>query len=249
MENKENLLVILLGVLAVLASIFGIYLFYSQSSSINIGNEAIEEGIKAGSEKVEVERIIDGDTIQVAAPQKDEVFIVRYLGIDAPELEGPSYDSCFGEQAKDKNKELISDKKLILEFDRDKYDRFGRTLAYAYTLDERGEKETFINLELLKGGYARFYLDEQNTRYQDEFVRAALDAHENFLGLWGSCGESRFDDKCVIKGNVDRLGRKYYHLPGDKYYSQTAINPLKEDQWLCTVDEAEAKNFRRALQH
>jgi len=180
--------------------------------------------------------------------ETDEIFTVRYLGIDTPELDGPDYESCFGLQAKEKNEELVLDEKLILEFDRDRYDRFGRTLAYVFVLDELGEKGTFVNLELLEQGYARFYLDKQNTFWQDEFVQAALAAQEDFSGLWGSCGELQFADECVIKGNIDRLGQKYYHLPGDKYYSQTEINLLKEDQWLCTIDEAEAKNFQRALQ-
>ena len=244
MEKKDNLLAIALGILAILASLFGAYLFRPQSSFVDIGNKNV--GVE--NEEVKVERVIDGDTIQVRDLKTDKTFRVRYLSIDTPELEGPGYKSCFGEQAKDKNEELVSDKKLILEFDRDKYDRFGRTLAYIYTLDEAGDKETFVNLELVKEGYARFYLDKQNIRYQDELVQASLDAHNDFLGLWGSCGDSRFNNKCVIKGNVDRLGHKYYHLPGDKYYSQTVISPLKEDQWLCTVDEAEAKNFHRALQ-
>jgi len=42
------------------------------------------------------------------------------------------------------------------------------------------------------------------------------------------------------------LGQKYYHIPDDKYYSQTVIDLLEEDQWLCTIEEAEAKNFQRA---
>jgi len=65
--------------------------------------------------------------------------------------------------------------------------------------------------------------------------------------------EDRFDGNCLIKGNTSFEGSsakygKYYHLPGDKYYSSTVVNPLKEDQWLCTIEEAEAKNFHRALQ-
>ena len=120
-------------------------------------------------------------------------------------------------------------------------------MAYVYTLNDSGEKDVFVNLKLLEDGYARFYFSKQNTIWQDEFVQATLSAHEDYLGLWGSCGEPQFDEKCLIKGNVDRLGHKYYHLPGDKYYSQTKVNLLKEDQWLCTTEEAEAKNFQRAL--
>ncbi|MCK4781507.1 hypothetical protein KAS79_01090 [Candidatus Parcubacteria bacterium] len=77
-------------------------------------------------------------------------------------------------------------------------------------------------------------------------------SRSGFLGIWGSCGESQFDGKCVIKGNVSRHTsqkyRKYYHLPGDKHYSLTTINLFEEDKWLCSIEEAEAKNFHRANQ-
>lgn len=235
MRNRKGLLKILLGLLAVLLSLLGLNLYQDQLYS-------------SEAQEVEVEEVIDGDTIRVRDLQTDEIIRVRYLGIDTPELEGPDYESCFSSQAKEKNEDLVLDQKLILEFDIDRYDRFGRTLAYVYTLDELGEKETFVNLELLEEGYARFYLDKQNTLQQAELVQAALSAREGFSGLWGSCGEAQFDGKCLIKGNIDRLGQKYYHLPGDKYYSQTKINLLEEEEWLCTVEEAEAKNFQRALQ-
>ncbi|KPJ56103.1 hypothetical protein AMJ49_05695 [Parcubacteria bacterium DG_74_2] len=244
MKNKRNLLKIILGVLVVLFSLlFGFDIYQDQSELSDV--REIEE--------VEAEEVIDGDTIRVKALETGEVFNVRYLGIDTPELEGPGYETCFYSQAKEKNEELVLDKKLLLEFDIDKYDRFGRTLAYVYVLDEQGEKETFVNLELLQKGFARFYLDNQNTLYQDEFVQAALSAQEDFLGIWGSCGESQFDGKCVIKGNVarhleDRKYRKYYHVPGDRYYSKTIVNLIYEDQWLCSIEEAEAKNFHRAEQ-
>ena len=197
---------------------------------------------------VEVVEVIDGDTIRVRELGSEEIFRVRYLGIDTPELEGSDYESCFGDQAKEKNEELVSDQKLILEFDRDRYDQFGRTLAYVYTLDEDGEKDVFVNLELLEEGYARFYLDKQNTLYQDELIEGALEAQSDFRGIWETCGESIYNGECVIKGNVDGTGRKYYHLPGDKYYSETVVNFDKEDQWLCTIEEAEAKNFQHALE-
>jgi len=235
MRNRKDLLKILVGLLVLFLSLLGLNLYQDQLSS-------------SEAQEVEVEEVIDGDTIRVRDLESDKVFRVRYLGIDTPELEGSDYESCFSSQAKEKNEDLVLDRKLILEFDKDRYDRFGRTLAYVYTLDELGEKEIFVNLELLEEGYARFYLDKQNTLWQDELVQAAVGAHEDFLGLWGSCGEAQFDEKCMVKGNIDRLGQKYYHLPGDKYYSQTRIDLLEEEEWLCTVEEAEAKNFQRALQ-
>ena len=233
MEIRKNLLKILLGLLVIFLSLLGSDLFQDQS-------------YPSDTTEIEVEEVIDGDTIRVRDIESNEVFDVRYLGIDTPELQGSDYETCFHSQATEKNEDLVLDERLVLEFDIDRYDRFGRTLAYVYTLDGQGEKETFVNLELLQKGYARFYLDKQNTLWQEELIEAALSAQEDSLGLWGSCGE--FNGKCVIKGNIDRLGQKYYHLPEDKYYSQTEINLLKEDKWLCTIEEAEAENFQRANQ-
>jgi len=236
MENREDLSLpkLLIELITVILFFLGINLYQYQPQPLEI-------------KEVEVEEVIDGDTIRVKDTKSGEVFRVRYLGVDTPELDGVDYESCFGSQAKEKNEELALDQNLILEFDIDRYDQFGRTLAYVYTLDVLGEKDVFVNLELLEEGYGRFFLDKQNTLQQEELVQAALAAQEDASGLWGSCGETQFNEECVIKGNIDRLGQKYYHIPGDKYYSQTIIDLLEEDQWLCTIEEAEAKNFQRAL--
>lgn len=194
-----------------------------------------------------VEKVVDGDTIKVSDIESGELIDIRYLGIDAPEFKGPNYETCFGEEAKARNGELVENKRVIIELDKDNYDRFGRVLAYVYTIDKRGGKDVFVNKKLLEEGYARFYLDKENTLYQDELVEVAGEAYDNFEGLWGVCGEVNFQNKCMIKGNVDRMGNKYYHLPGDKYYSLTKVNLIKEDEWLCAIDEAEDRNFKRVL--
>lgn len=236
MRSKIGLLKILLPLLVVLLSLLGYDIYQGPSYSTE-------------TQEVKVEEVIDGDSIRVRDLQTDEVFQVRYVGIDAPELVGPAYKTCFGYQAKERNEELVSDQKVLLKFDIDKYDRFGRTLAHVFTLDELGEEEDSVEIRLLEEGYARFYHDKVNTLYQDELVQAALSAREGFLGLWGSCGEAQFGGKCVIKGNVTHTRgeyRKYYHLPGEEYYSRTKVSLLKGDKWLCTIEEAEAENFQHA---
>lgn len=233
-KAKENrgLLKVFLGMLAVfLVFVFGILLKGNLKETENT------------QEEVTVEEVIDGDTIRVKDLKSGEVFRVRYLGIDAPELEGLGFETCFAENAKERNEELVLDKNLILEFDTDRYDQYGRTLAYVYT-----EDNIFVNLELLQEGLSRFYFDEQNILYQDEFIDAVLKAQEDFFGLWGSCGEEQFNNECVIKGNIDASGKKFYHLPEDKYYDETIVNLDKGDQWLCTIEEAKAKNFDHALE-
>jgi len=247
MKSKKSLFTFLIAFLIVLFSLLGINFYKGQEQGGVFKEENKEWQIES---KVKVMEVIDGDTIRVKGVDNGKVFRVRYLGIDAPEFEGVSYETCFNSESTDKNRELVLGKELLLEFDKDKYDRFGRVLAYVYTLNNGGGKELFVNLELLKGGYARFYLDKQNILHQDRLARAANSAQGNFLGLWGSCGEERLNKKCVIKGNINFFNhnsyQKHYHLPGDKYYSSTKVNLIKEDKWLCTVEEAEDKGFKRS---
>ena len=168
MENKKSmprtfqndsfpryLLAILLGLLAILLALLGMDFYPGEQGEL----------YSPATQEVEVEQVIDGDTIRVENISTKQTFVVRYLGIDAPELDGPAYETCFAQQAKNKNEELVLDQKLLLEFDIDKYDQFGRTLAYVYTADQSGEKDIFVNLKLLENGYARFYLDK--TIYRD----------------------------------------------------------------------------------
>lgn len=87
--------------------------------------------VKDDKELVDVtlDRAVDGDTIKVK--YNGNVDTVRYLLVDTPESKKP--DSCvqpYGEDASKRNKELVSDGKLQMEFDKgDHRDKYGRLLA------------------------------------------------------------------------------------------------------------------------
>src|SRR3990167_2746686 len=71
-----------------------------------------------------VTRVIDGDTIQVETSET-----VRYIGINTPETVHPDKPvECFGQQAANKNKELVLGKSVTLEKDVSETDRYGRLL-------------------------------------------------------------------------------------------------------------------------
>lgn len=54
---------------------------------------------------------------------------------------------------------------------------------------------------------------------------------------------------CEIKGNISSSdNEKIYHLPGDRGYNSTKIDPNKGERWFCTSAEAEANGFRHAQQ-
>jgi len=177
--------------------------------------------------------VVDGDTIKLGDGRR-----IRYISIDTPEEE-----KCFAQKAKKINSDLVLGKKVRLERDINEMDRFGRYLAYVYLQD--GEEEIFVNEFLLAEGAGEFFLDTVNLRYQNLLVQAAEKAHEENKGLWHECA---FDPKkgCQIKGNVDRLDKRWYHLPSFRHYETTEINLEHGDRWFCTEEDAQTAGFERA---
>lgn len=130
--------------------------------------------------RAEVLRVIDGDTIEVDLDGVAED--VRYIGIDTPETVKPGEPvQCFGKQASAHNDELVGGATVRLRFDRELRDRFGRLLAYVYV------GETFVNGELVAGGYARTLAIEPNTAMAETLARLQVEASTAGRGLWSSC--------------------------------------------------------------
>lgn len=56
-------------------------------------------------------------------------------------------------------------------------------------------------------------------------------------------------DGCDIKGNVSfDSGEKIYHLPNQKYYSETVINTDYGERWFCTEREAVENGWRKSYE-
>jgi len=214
---------------------------------------------------VKVTRVVDGDTIEIEGGEK-----VRYIGIDTPETVDPRKEvQCFGPEASKKNKELVEGKMVRLEKDVTDRDKYNRLLRYIYVGD------TFINLELVKQGFAYSYSYPPDIKYQDQIVKAQQEAREAKRGLWNACpSDSRVsgsvsspsaststktptptsspatqnsNGSCDIKGNISSTGEKIYHLPGCGSYAKTVIDESHGERWFCTEAEAQAAGWRRAL--
>lgn len=132
---------------------------------------------------VTLNRTVDGDTIKVN--YKGEVKTVRYLLVDTPETKKPN--SCvqpYGEDASARNKQLVNEGKLQLEFGKgDRTDKYGRMLAYVY-VDGKSVQET-----LLKEGLARVaYVYEPNTKYLDTYKKDEQAAKDKDLKIWSKNG-------------------------------------------------------------
>ena len=130
-----------------------------------------------------VKRVIDGDTVELENGGK-----VRYIGIDTPETLDPRKPvQCFGKNASAKNKELVEGKPVWLVKDVTDKDKYGRLLRYVYLGDPAQESSMFVNLELVKQGFAHSYTYPPDIKYQDLFISAQTEARENQRGLWASC--------------------------------------------------------------
>lgn len=131
-------------------------------------------------EKFLVTKVVDGDTFWISSGQ-GKALKIRLIGIDAPEsrISGKKEIGYFGKEAKEFLTTLILNKFVRLEYDVDKYDRYGRTLAYVYL-----EDGTFLNQYLIEKGYAVLMTYPPNVKYVDLFIKLQEEARNNKKGLW-----------------------------------------------------------------
>lgn len=119
-------------------------------------------------ESGQVVGVIDGDTIELGDGRK-----VRLIGINTPERGEPGYDS-----AADLTDRLVGGRQVRLEYDRDRLDRYQRTLAYIW-VDDR-----LINTEILKSGWGSCYFFDGSMRHAREFLLAQREAMNAHRGMW-----------------------------------------------------------------
>ncbi len=202
--------------------------------------------------EVELLNVIDGDTIKVKYNGKTET--IRYLLIDTPEVRHQTLgNQPLGDEASSRNKQLLKDATVSLEFDvGDRYDDFGRLLAYVYADGES------VQQVLLQEGLARVaYVFAPNTRHLDSFEEAETIARQAELNIWQyeqyvtkrgfdktkvkevKTSETKANEKCLIKGNINSENKKIYHIPSGKYYDQT-----KPEKWFCTEQQALDAGFK-----
>lgn len=126
-------------------------------------------------------RIVDGDTIILDGNEK-----VRLIGVDTPETVHPQkpVERC-GKEASAFTRALAEGKRCRLEYDQQRKDKYGRTLAYVYL-----EDGTFLNAEIIKQGYGFAYV-KFPFKYMKEFRWLEREAREEGRGLWASSVSTR----------------------------------------------------------
>lgn len=117
----------------------------------------------------QVTRIVDGDTIECDGRR------IRLLLIDSPERS----QAPFGAQAAAALAQLIPvGTPILVEYDVDRTDRYGRTLAYLFV------GRIFVNEAMVRQGFAVPLVYPPNVRYVERIRAAAAAARAARAGLW-----------------------------------------------------------------
>jgi endonuclease YncB( thermonuclease family) len=127
-------------------------------------NTSYEKGI--------VTRIVDGDTIYVQV-EGGNTYDVRFIGIDAPESGRPFYTESLNA-----NSNLVSNKEVILVKDVSDTDQYDRLLRYVIV------GNTFVNLELVRMGFAVAEVYPPDSACANTFLIAENEAKANQRGMW-----------------------------------------------------------------
>lgn len=150
-----------------------LFLFFLNGCSL-IKKEIIAQRVLEESFIVEV---IDGDTIRTINNET-----IRLLHVNTPEKN----ENCYLE-AKNRLKELVENKVVWLERDMQDKDKYKRKLRYVFLEPNTNlhNYESFVNLMLIREGYASLLILEPNAKYQKVFKQALNDASQENGCLWG----------------------------------------------------------------
>jgi len=164
--------------------------------------------IPAFAQTYTVERVIDGNTLKLTNGEE-----VRLIGLKAPE------DEKMGQEAKEFVREargiqglFLKGKEVLLKFDVEERDKYGRLLAYVFVdtgltindaidmiiadihhYDYYDEKYMhFINATIIKAGYATPMTIPPNVKYAELFQGLYEEARAHERGLWKKTKENLF---------------------------------------------------------
>lgn len=195
--------------------IFSIILLVAVFSAYLLGRAIVPE-------EYEVVEVIDGDTVVINDKSHS---LVRYIGIDSPEiLTVDSPGEPFSSDAMELNKKLLEGRKIRLEFDEERYDPYGRLLAYVYA------GEIFVNEELVKRGLADSLEIKPNIKYRDRIRRALKHAQNSRVGIWSE--HDNFNTPKENKSFLIKPSRSNYFIGQSVVVRGKITNYRKSDKVL-----------------
>jgi endonuclease YncB( thermonuclease family) len=184
-------------------------------------------------------QVLDGDTIQIGTTR------IRLYGIDAFEAEQYCLGSkqqpygCGGQATRALMAATSDHLVSCVSRGTDAFDRILAVCRVA-SLD--------LGSLLVRQGNALAY-----TRYALDYASDEQEAKKQKQGVWAGTFSPPWEYRvtrlagaaesqrtaiapsadCMIKGNVNRKGKRIYHLPNDKFYAR-----IRPENWFCAIEEA-----------
>lgn len=150
------------------------------------GNTYYADRAQAGAQRLDiapgftlagVKTVYDGDTVQLQDGRK-----VRLLGINTPEIaHRGNAAEVGGDAAKAWLENFLHGKKVRLQMDAEKQDKYGRVLTYLFT-----EDGVHVNAEVVKQGLAAVTIHPPNLLYVEPLLAAERQAEGARLGIWSA---------------------------------------------------------------
>ncbi len=158
------------------------------------GAFAVNQGQRAQDDSwATVVRVVDGDTFEgtIAGEQTT----VRLLNVDTPETKHPQEPvQCMGPEATEMLEDLLRPgDRVKLEYDIERTDRYGRTLAGVF------KDDSLVNADIARAGLGVAVVFEPNRRFYDVVRQAQQEAE--------AAGEGLFDPRidCTLPAQEPAL--------------------------------------------
>lgn len=131
---------------------------------------------------VPVERVVDGDTIDVLVNGQKER--IRLIGMNTPETVDPNRPvQCYGPEASAEAKKLLTGQHVWIEPDpsQSNKDVYGRYLRYVWMANG-----TLYDEFMIRQGYAHEYTYHTRYKYWNAFRAAEREAKDAQRGFWNA---------------------------------------------------------------
>lgn len=136
--------------------------------------------VNAESDKALFSKCVDGDTAYFLVNENE--IKVRFLAIDTPESVSTNVsEQPFGKEASDYTCNKISNaNEIVLEYEKNKTDKYGRTLAWVWV------DGSLLQEELIKNGYGQVAYIYGKYKYTDSLCKVQKYAINNLLNVWSN---------------------------------------------------------------
>lgn len=178
---------------------------------------------------VAVTKVVDGDTVYVRL-ESGRTEKVRFIGVNTPEIHHPAIgEEPYAREASAFIAKNLSGRKVWLELDAQKRDKYGRLLTYVWIEPPRSASEAEVrakmfNARLLLDGYAQVMPIPPNVKYSDMFVKFQQEAREQRKGLWGLTPAAPSAGRSEEVKYIGNARSKVFHRPDCEWAQKTALH-------------------------